>query len=91
VQICYIFLRPPGAQIAKSASSFRTPRGCAVPFGVMELTIEAAGKKAEFDKLVAALDKADPASAELQKACEALQALVSAVRPPDSLLKQVWH
>uniref|UniRef100_A0A061RNS8 Phosphoglucan, water dikinase n=2 Tax=Tetraselmis sp. GSL018 TaxID=582737 RepID=A0A061RNS8_9CHLO len=76
------------AQLARAAAAssgaWKAPGGAVVPFGVMELALEEAGKKARFEELLAAVETAEVGDV-LDSACEELQELVSSVRPSEAV------
>uniref|UniRef100_A0A383WH22 CBM20 domain-containing protein n=1 Tax=Tetradesmus obliquus TaxID=3088 RepID=A0A383WH22_TETOB len=74
---------------AKAAEAFQTPRGCCVPFGVMELALAALPYEQQdrYKQLLAASETAG--LAELTGISEELQALVGSLSLPDNLLKSL--
>ena len=78
------------ATAAASNGLFDAPGGCALPYGTMQVSLEAAGKLAEFEQKLSNLEGiADALSPEFQAACEDLRAFVEAVEPPASLVEAV--
>ncbi|DBA93500.1 hypothetical protein WJX82_005630 [Trebouxia sp. C0006] len=76
-------------KISKEQSSFGTAAGVCLPFGCMEAVIQEAGKGKEFEGLLAEIEGASLEGGALDKACNELQALVSGLKPPKQLSKDV--
>ncbi|KAG1668382.1 hypothetical protein FOA52_004892 [Chlamydomonas sp. UWO 241] len=76
---------------ANSSGLFAVPTGCALPYGNMDVAIAAAGGKVatEYAALLKELEDPKLSGAALDAACDSMQALVSAVAPSDSLVKQI--
>ena len=80
------------AMAAKSGSGdgrFGAPVGAVLPFGCMEAAVDAAGAGKDFKALLATLESAEM-GAELDEACDKVQALLrDSCAPDDKLMKQL--
>ncbi|KAF6253313.1 pyruvate phosphate dikinase [Scenedesmus sp. NREL 46B-D3] len=74
---------------AKGPEAFQTPRGCCVPFGVMELALAGLPYEQQdrYKQLLAASEGAG--LSELNGISDELQALVGSLSLPDNLLKSL--
>ncbi len=72
---------------SRGTGSFRTPAGCVLPYGAMDLAIRAAGLEPEFVQLLRAVENADLTS--LDGLCGDLQELVAQARPDAATLMEI--
>merc|ERR1719453_1667733 len=78
------------ATAASSGGLFEAPGGCALPYGTLQTSHDAAGKRAEFDAMLADLESiSDALSPEFEKACGELREFVASVDPPAELISAV--
>lgn len=76
-----------GKLAVKSPKLFSTPAGLCLPFGVMEVVLEGAGKSQQHKELLEHLEGSQ--GMQLEAACEAIQKLVGELSVPPALLQQV--
>eukprot|EP00898_Chlorokybus_atmophyticus_P001306 jgi/Chlat1/2176/Chrsp17S02751 len=74
---------------ASAEKAFKTPAGCCIPFGAMEAAVDAAGKRKEFEKLLDQLETAPLEGGELERLCNQMKAIISAVRIPKDLISKI--
>lgn len=70
---------------------FQAPGGVCLPFGCMEVALEASGLMGEYEQLLSQLERAASASvsAELDGCCRQLEELISRVSVPQQVLDEI--
>lgn len=74
---------------ATSKGLFKTPKGCCLPFGTLELVVKGAGQESEFTACLTALEAPSLDGAALEAACLKMRQLIESLEVPSKLLEDI--
>ena len=74
--------------LSSLARDYITPRGAVLPFGSMELVVNATGVQKDFSSCLDVLERA-PAGSELDGACLSMQNLLAGCLPADGMIQDL--
>lgn len=70
-------------------ASFNVPSGAVIPFGTLELALKESNSTETFTSLVERIEMAKLEGGELDKLCDELQNLISALQPPKPIVEDL--
>eukprot|EP00798_Chlamydomonas_sp_ICE-L_P027102 gene27101-2326_t len=76
-------------EASKGKRLFKTPKGCCLPFGNMELAITAAHVGADYQSIVTELESSDNEDTNLDLSCASMQRLINSLPLDESLCEAI--